>query len=192
MRVYDEVLRDHVRLVCRAADFAARKHVEQRRKGTVQEPYLNHLAEVACLLAEAVEEPDAHLVAAGWLHDTLEDTRTTKDELYELFGPLVTNIVVEVTDDKSLPKEVRKRRQIEDTARKSPAARLIKIADKTSNLRSLSDSPPATWEFQRLADYVGWAEEVVASCRGLNAALEKQFDLAAAAARTAIAIRKSG
>jgi (p)ppGpp synthase/HD superfamily hydrolase len=137
MRVYDEVLRDHVKLVTRAAEFAARQHVGQRRKGAAQEPYINHLSEVAYLLAETTEEPDAVLVAAGWLHDTLEDTSTTKAELEASFGPHVAEIVTEVTDDKSLPKHQRK----QHAAEKSRSARLIKIADKTSNLRSLASSP---------------------------------------------------
>jgi (p)ppGpp synthase/HD superfamily hydrolase len=189
MRVYDEVLRDHVALVARAADFAARRHVGQRRKGAGQEPYVNHLAEVACLLAETAEEPNAYLIAAGWLHDTLEDTNTTKDELENLFGSLVTEIVVEVTDDKSLPKDVRKRLQVENAAGNSVPARLLNIADKTSNLRALAASPPTDWDWAGKAAYLDWAEQVVASCRGLNAELEKAFDQAAVTARTSIAKR---
>ena len=189
MRAASELLRDHVALVTRAADFAARRHVRQHRKSAGQEPYINHLAEVACLLAETSEEPNAHLIAAGWLHDTLEDTSTTRDELEEAFGRLVTEIVVEVTDDKSLPKDVRKRLQVENTAAKSISARLLKIADKTSNLRALATNPPTDWDRARMAAYADWAEQVVASCRGLNAELEKAFDLASATARTTIARR---
>jgi (p)ppGpp synthase/HD superfamily hydrolase len=189
MRAASELLRDHVALVTRAADFAARRHVDQCRKGASQEPYINHLAEVACLLAETVEGPDAYLVAAAWLHDTLEDTNTTRDELEKAFGRFVTEIVVEVTDDKSLPKEVRKRLQVENTAGRSVSARLLKIADKTSNLRSIAASPPQGWDCSRITAYIDWAEQVVASCRGLNAELEKAFDLAAAAARAGVADR---
>jgi (p)ppGpp synthase/HD superfamily hydrolase len=186
MREYDKVLRDHVALVTRAAEFAARRHIGQRRKGEAQEPYINHLAEVAALLAETAVEPDAHLVAAGWLHDTIEDTATTIEELEMLFGGFVAKIVIEVTDDKSLPKEVRKRLQIEKTAAKSEPARLLKLADKTGNLRSIAASPPRHWDHGRKSAYVEWAEQVVASCRGLNAELEKAFDRAAASARAAI------
>jgi len=192
MRAYDEVLRDHVALVTRAAEFAARRHVDQRRKGVEQEPYINHLAEVACLLAETAEEPDAYLVAAGWLHDTIEDTKTTEDELENLFGPLVTKIVIEVTDDKSLLKDVRERLQVENAAGKSVSARLITVADKTSNLRSLAARPPKDWDHARIAGYIDWAEQVIVSCRGLNAGLEKAFDLAAAAARESIGRRVVG
>ena len=186
MREYDRVLRDHVTMVTRAAYFAAQRHVGQRRKGAAREPYVNHLAEVALLLAETAHEPDAYLVTAGWLHDTLEDTSTTRDELDHLFGRLVTEAVVEVTDDKALPKEARKHVQVQRTAGKSERARLINIADKTSNLRSLAASPPADWGYERISDYVVWSEQVVASCRGLNAELEKAFDLAVADARAAI------
>jgi (p)ppGpp synthase/HD superfamily hydrolase len=184
--LYDTVLRDHVALVTRAADFAARRHADQRRKGAAREPYVNHLAEVAALLADTLEEPNAWLVAAGWLHDTVEDTGTTHAELAGLFGPVVADLVAEVTDDKSLPKVERKRLQVERASHKSPDAKAIKIADKISNLRSLVASPPDDWDRIRVLDYVAWAESVVAGCRGTNAALESIFDQSAVAARRAV------
>ncbi|UYW30871.1 HD domain-containing protein [Methylorubrum extorquens] len=175
--------REDVALVSRAADFAARRHADQQRKGAAREPYVNHLAEVASLLAETMGEPDAALVAAGWLHDTLEDTQTDREELERLFGPRVASLVAEVTDDKSLPKAERKRRQVEAAPHKSAGAKAIKLAEKTSNFRSLTASPPEGWERQRIADYIAWAQEVVAGCRGTNAALEDRFDRAVAEAR---------
>lgn len=186
MSPYDTILRDHVALVTRAADFAARRHADQRRKGTAREPYVNHLAEVATLLAESVEAPNAWLIAAGWLHDSIEDTGTTHRELADLFGPVVADLVAEVTDDKSLPKAERKRLQVERAPHKSPDAKAIKIADKISNLRSLASSPPDGWDRAQLLDYVTWAERVVAGCRGTNAALESIFDQSADAARRAV------
>jgi (p)ppGpp synthase/HD superfamily hydrolase len=183
MREYDKVLRDHVALVTRAADFAARRHSGQVRKGAVREPYLNHLAEVATLVAETTGEPDARLVAAGWLHDTVEDTATDREELAKHFGEDIAALVAEVTDDKSLPKAERKRLQIETAAQKSPGARALKIADKISNIRSLMVSPPDNWECDRLVDYVDWAEKVVAGCRGVNPRLDQLFDQTVAEAR---------
>ena len=174
-------------LIVRAADFAARKHSGQRRKGVALEPYVNHLAEVALLLSEATDGLEPELVAAGWLHDTLEDTETRRDELELHFGAVVSRIVAEVTDDKSLPKAERKRLQIERTPLKSVEARLVKLADKTSNLRSLVASPPADWGDTRRADYLNWAEAVVAGCRGLNSGLEREFDSVVQIARAAIA-----
>ena len=170
-------------LLTRAADYAARQHIAQRRKGERAEPYINHLTEVAALLAEATGGTDATLLAGGLLHDTLEDTDSTYEDLAERFGPEVAALVAEVTDDKSLPKDERKRLQIEKTAGKSRRAKLLKIADKTSNLRSMVNSPPAGWTEARLRDYVVWAEQVVRSCRGLNAALESAFDAAYADAK---------
>ena len=186
MSANDQVPRDPVALVSRAADFAARRHSDQRRKGSAREPYVNHLAEVAALLAETAEAPDASLVAAGWLHDTIEDTGTTRAELERLFGKPVGDLVAEVTDDKSLPKPERKRRQVEGAPHKSSGAKAIKIADKTSNLRSLAASPPDDWDRQRVADYVAWSEAVVAGCRGTNTALEALFDRAVVEAREAV------
>ena len=176
-------------LVVRPAEFAARRHSDQRRKGSAAEPYVNHLTEVAGLLAEATDGRDPALVAAGFLHDTLEDTPTTREELETQFGPEIAAIVAEVTDDKSLPKAERKLLQVATTGKKSDHAKLLKIADKTSNLRALAASPPAGWDRARLLDYVDWAEQVVAHCRGLNEFLERAFDTAAAEARAAISTR---
>src|SRR5262245_1497677 len=178
-----------IMLTARAADFAARRHVDQRRKGAAREPYINHLAEVATLLADATDGQDAVLVAAGYLHDTLEDTATSYEELVQLFGPDVADVVAEVTDDKSLPKAERKRRQIETASHKRARARLLKIADKTSNLRALTASPPADWDMERVAEYPEWAVQVVDRCRGLNRRLEQAFDAALTEVRAAIAAR---
>lgn len=178
---------DHaVLLVLRAANFAAWAHCGQHRKGSPREPTVNHLAEVAHLLGEATHGRDPGLIAAGWLHDTLEDTAIEREQLEAEFGAAVADVVAEVSDDKSLPKHERKHRQIEDTPHKSRGARLIKLADKTSNLRSLAASPPAGWEAGRRLEYIEWAEAVVASCRGLNPFLEQRFDEAAKAARRSL------
>ena len=172
-------------VVMRAADFAARRHIKQKRKGVAGEPYLNHLVEVANLLAEALEGSDAPLIAAGLLHDTLEDTPTRYEELEAAFGSDIASLVAELTDDKSLPRDERKRRQVETTPSKSVRARLLKIADKISNVRAIASSPPATWDVERCVQYVDWAELVVAGCRGLNGSLERGFDAAVIDAREA-------
>src|SRR6478672_3501301 len=168
--------------LAQAADYAARQHIAQRRKGEAAEPYINHLTEVASLLAEATDG-DVVVLMGGLLHDTLEDTDSTYEDLAQRFGPEVAALVAEVTDDKSLRKEERKRLQVEKTGSKSRRAKLLKLADKTSNLRSLVRSPPSGWAEERLRDYVVWAEAVVRSCRGLNARLEAGFDAAYAEAR---------
>jgi guanosine-3',5'-bis(diphosphate) 3'-pyrophosphohydrolase len=128
------------------------------------------------LLAAATDGADAELVAAGWLHDTIEDTETTRDELVETFGERVASLVVEVTDDMSLDKPVRRQKQIEDAPHKSPGARLIKIADKISNVRARILPDPTGAEREDLIDYANWAEQVVAGCRGGNAVLDRAFD----------------
>ena len=162
----------------RALDFAARKHRDQRRKGAAKEPYINHPAEVARLVAEATGGRPLAVVLAALLHDTLEDTKTTFEELEREFGPDVAALVAEVTDDKLLPKAERKRLQVEHAAGKSAGAKLIKIADKTSNLRSLLESPPVEWDARRRREYFEWAKSVVDGCRGVNAQLEAAFDAA--------------
>ena len=162
--------------VAHALDFAARTHAGQRRKGEAKEPYINHLAEVARLVAEATDGTDTDLVVAALLHDSYEDRGVTADELAREFGRDVADIVLECTDDKSLPKPERKRLQAETAPHKSDRARMLKLADKTSNLRSILASPPSHWDLERKRTYFEWAASVVAGCRGLNARLEAAFD----------------
>src|SRR5919201_6015929 len=135
-----------IRLVSEAAELAAHRHNGMARKGRGSEPYINHLAEVAHLLAAATDGADAELVAAGWLHDAIEDTETTREELAERFSERVASLVVECTDDMSLPKAERRRLQVVDAPKKSADARLIKIADKISNIEARIHSNPTSEE----------------------------------------------
>jgi len=175
-----------LRLVSEAAELAARRHNGMARKGRGSEPYINHLAEVANLLSTATEGAEAELVAAGWLHDTLEDTETTREELAQKFSELVASLVVECTDDMSLPKSGRRRRQVADASHKSPGAKLIKIADKISNIGARVHPDPSPEERDDLIDYADWAEQVVNGCRGGNAWLDAKFDDTLKAARASL------
>src|SRR5271156_1379865 len=135
--------------LARAYHFAAARHVHQRRKGEAAEPYMNHLTEVAELVAVATRGSDPEVIIAAVLHDTVEDTETTLDDLRAQFGERVAGLVAEVTDDKSLPKQTRKDLQVAHAAHASRGAQIIKLADKTSNLRSLLASPPPDWSQAR-------------------------------------------
>jgi GTP diphosphokinase / guanosine-3',5'-bis(diphosphate) 3'-diphosphatase len=172
--------------VMRAADAAARWHVHQRRKGAAQEPYINHLLEVAMLVAEATDGKDLNLVIAALLHDAIEDCEVPKELIAEAFGSDVATLVAEVTDDKRLPKDERKQLQIETAPKKSSRAKILKLADKTSNLRSLSTSAAPDWSVRRKLEYLAWAGKVVDGLRGANPLLEKQFDEAARTARQSL------
>jgi (p)ppGpp synthase/HD superfamily hydrolase len=162
----------------RALDFAAGKHTDHRRKGVRGEPYVNHLVEVARLVAEATAGEDPMAIAAAVLHDTLEDTDATREELEEHFGAEIASIVAEVTDDKRLTKDERKQRQVDSAPHASQRAKLVKLADKISNLRSMQTSPPADWKLERKVEYFEWAATVVAGLRGTNPELEALFDAA--------------
>jgi (p)ppGpp synthase/HD superfamily hydrolase len=175
-----------IRLVSEAAELAARRHNGMARKGRGNEPYINHLAEVANLLAAATGGADAELVAAGWLHDSIEDTETTAAELALKFTRRVASLVVEVTDDLTLSKSERRRRQVVDAPHKSADAKLIKIADKISNIRARIFAEQTVEQRDDLRDYTDWAVEVLAGCRGGNAFLDDQFDEAVAQARSTL------
>src|SRR6516225_94101 len=178
--------------VLRAADAAARWHVNQRRKGAAQEPYVTHLLEVAMLVAEATAGADLNLIVAALLHDTIEDQGVTREEIAARFSDDVAGLVVAVTDDKALPKAERKRLQIEHAPKLTPRAKILKLADKISNLRSLATSPPADWPMQRRADYVVWTSKVVQGLRGASDLLEHEFDRAAAHAERTMPLAAEG
>ena len=161
--------------ILQAATFAAEKHADQRRKGKRQEPYINHLLEVAELVS-SVAERDENLIIAALLHDVVEDAGVTFAELAERFGDDVAALVAEVTDDKSLPKVERKRLQIVSAPHKSPRAQILKLADKISNLRSMLNSPPADWNEARRREYFDWASQVVAGLTAPNQQLKREFD----------------
>lgn len=162
-----------VSCILNAAVFAAEKHRSCRRKDADATPYINHPLRVAQILTES-EIDDTDVLAAALLHDTIEDTKTTYEELVERFGPAVASLVAEVTDDKSLEKRERKDLQVQSAPHKSDGAKLIKLADKASNLEDLIDRPPA-WPAERIAEYRRWAGLVADGCRGVNVALDQRI-----------------
>lgn len=163
-------------LILDAASFAADKHRLQRRKDAEASPYINHPLALADILAREGGVEDAIVIAAALLHDTVEDTETSIEELEARFGRRIASLVAEVTDDKSLSKGERKLLQITKSASKSTGAKLVKLADKIANLRDLTSTPPAGWSDERRMQYFEWAKQVVEALRGTNAMLEASFD----------------
>lgn len=163
-----------IETILSAARYAAEKHANQKRKGG--EPFINHLIEVAHFVSAALPESDANLIVAALLHDAIEDAGVTAAELTERFGRDVTGLVLEVTDDKSLPAEERKRLQIEHAPKLSVRAQTIKLADKISNLRSIISSPPANWDYERKKQYFEWGKRVVDGLSAPNPILKAEFE----------------
>ncbi len=178
----DEIVNE-LELICQAALFAAQRHQGQKRRGEMDTPYLNHLAEVAAYAALETKGCDAALIAACWLHDTIEDTATTRQELEEYFGSEITGLVLEATDDMNLPEAERRRIQEDEAPHKSTRAKILKIADKLSNVRKMTEDPSAAWSPQQCLDYAEWAERVVSGLRGKAPVLEAKFDTAMTLAR---------
>jgi GTP diphosphokinase / guanosine-3',5'-bis(diphosphate) 3'-diphosphatase len=162
-------------LLLEAVAFAADKHRNQRRKDAEASPYINHPIALASLLKrEGVD--DVTVLCAALLHDTIEDTNTTADELRVLFGEIITSVVLEVTDDKDLEKAERKRLQVAHAHALSERAKLVKLADKICNVYDMVAAPPATWSLERKREYLGWAKDVVDELRGVHSGLEGIFD----------------
>lgn len=170
-------------VVIDALHFAAEKHRHQRRKDRHLSPYINHLIEVLHLLWHVGGVRDPEVLAAGLLHDTIEDTETSAREIEQHFGALIRELVVALSDNKQLPKEVRKQQQIDHAPELPPAAKLIKLADKCANVSDLLFHSPADWSDARRRGYVDWAEAVIDGLRGSNDALEAHFDQLAAKLR---------
>lgn len=162
--------------IVKAADFAAIKHKDQRRKDEAKTPYINHPIGVAKILTDEGGVTDVDVIIGAILHDTVEDTDTTMEEIGQLFGEAVRRIVDQVTDDKSLPKLERKRLQIVNAPHKSFEAKLVKLADKLYNLRDLNRSTPDGWDEERVVNYFKWAKQVIAGIRGTNKVLEDELD----------------
>ncbi len=163
-------------LILKAAAFAAHKHRDQRRKDPSASPYINHPITLAEILRRVGDVRESAVLAAALLHDTLEDTETTVAELRAAFGPKITKIVQEVSDDKRLPKQRRKELQVLHAAHISKSAKLVKLADKIANLSDIVTSAPADWSLERKREYFDWAKRVIDQVRGTNEKLECQFD----------------
>ena len=162
-------------LLFKALSFSAEKHTKQRRKDIDKTPYINHPISLANILAQRWVI-DENVLCAAILHDTIEDTETTVGELQDHFGEKITSIVLEVTDDKSLEKSVRKQKQVEHAATISHEAKLVKLADKIANITDIINTPPVDWSSDRKKEYFDWAKAVVDNLRGAHQGLEKDFD----------------
>jgi GTP diphosphokinase / guanosine-3',5'-bis(diphosphate) 3'-diphosphatase len=163
-------------LFLKAIAFAADKHRHQRRKDPEASPYINHPIELANLLVDEARVTDTTVLIAAILHDTLEDTETTPDELAEMFGGEIRDIVLEVTDNKKLKKRKRKELQVKHGPHLTRKARLVKLADKICNLRDVATNPPTRWPLKRQIEYFDWAKSVIDAMRGTHARLEALFD----------------
>jgi guanosine-3',5'-bis(diphosphate) 3'-pyrophosphohydrolase len=175
---------NHINKFVDAIDFAAEKHKLQRRKGYLKIPYINHPVKVCKILTDCGES-DIDLLLAAILHDTIEDTLTTADELLLKFGQKVTNLVIEVTDKMDLEENIRKNLQIVNASKLSPEASLIRIADKIANINDIIKYP-LNWTKSRKLRYIDWASDVFQNCKGQNAQLDKVFEKICNKAREAI------
>ena len=157
-----------------AYNFAAEKHRDQRRKDSHKSPYINHPIHVTSILS-SVGVTDIDTLIAGVLHDTVEDTDTSYEEIEKLFGKNVSNIVAECSDDKSLDKVKRKQLQIEHSAHISDSAKLVKMADKYSNISGFDTDPPANWSGKEIFGYKVWGYHVCEKIRGVNVLLDDKM-----------------
>lgn len=169
-------MEDATGMILKALRFSAEKHNDQRRRDSKSSPYINHPIQVAETLWRVGAVRDGAVLTASILHDTIEDTDATPDEIKREFGEEVLGLVLEVTDDKSLPKEVRKQLQIENSAKKTHKAKLIKLADKICNVYDMIHFPPSSWSLKRKQEYLLWSEKVIHGVRGSNKELEACYD----------------
>ena len=168
-----------LKLLIKALAFATHKHRNGTRKNVAESPYINHPISVADILCNEAHVTDISVICAALLHDTVEDTEATAKELTIEFGQQISDIVMDVTDDKTIKdKQRRKQLQIEHAAHISDQAKLVKLADKISNLRDVANDPPSGWSLERRRGYFDWANEVIDQLRGVHPGLEALFDQA--------------
>jgi len=165
-----------LKVLLKALAFAAHKHKHQRRRDVDASPYINHPISLADILCNEAHVTDIETICGALLHDTVEDTETTAAELEDEFGTTICSIVMDVTDDKTLPKDARKQAQIDHAAHISDQAKLVKLADKISNLRDVLNNAPTDWSLERRQQYFDWAHQVIAQIRGVHPLLEALFD----------------
>lgn len=183
-------MQNDISFFLKAMKFSAEKHRNQRRKDEQASPYINHPIEVANVLWTIGDVYDVTTIVAALLHDTIEDTNTTREEILNNFGEDVLTLVLEVSDDKNLPKQERKAGQIAKAPSLSSMAKQLKLADKICNISDIANFPPHNWSWQRRVDYLEWANAVVSGLRGVNTKLEKYFDETLAEARKKLALEK--
>lgn len=171
-----ELTEGEIHKIIDAIVFSAEKHQFQTRKDSLKTPYIIHPIGVACQLIQIGNVHDKDILIAALLHDTVEDTDTSFEEIREMFGPQVESLVREVTDDKSLPGPERKRLQIENASHKSIGAAQIKLSDKLYNLFDLANNPPPDWAKERIDAYFVWASQVVNNLPLVNPALKRAVD----------------
>ncbi|WP_430473730.1 HD domain-containing protein [Thalassospira lucentensis] len=165
-----------MQLLLKSVDFAARAHRDQRRKGPAEEPYINHPIEVSRLIVECEPQTHEDILCAAVLHDVIEDCGATRDEIAACFNDVVAHIVQEVSDDKGLPRDERKAKQVERAPNLTAAAKLVRLADKVANVGAMLTDTPIGWDEEQILAYVDWAEAVVAPCREVSDGLSDRFD----------------
>ena len=165
-----------MQLLLKSVDFAARAHRDQCRKGPAHEPYINHPIEVSRLIIECEPHTDEYVLCAAVLHDVIEDCGATRDEIAACFNEMIADIVLEVSDDKALPRDERKARQIETAPHLSNGAKLVRLADKVANVGAMLTDTPVGWDREQILRYVDWAEAVIAPCRAVSSGLSDRFD----------------
>jgi len=179
-------------LILRAAEFAAHKHCKQRRKGKTKRPYIGHCIEVARILADVGKVENADVLAAAFLHDTVEDEKATREEIRREFGSTIEGLVAQVTDDEDLDKERRKKAQVEEARSLSDEAKLIRLADRISNVLEVSNDAPKGWDIDRRAKYFDASKRVVAALAGVNPDLERRAAEALSEASGKLLLEKEG
>ncbi len=161
----------------KALKFASVKHKDQKRKGACPPPYINHPIEVMQVLWEHGAVRDTNILMGALLHDTIEDTATSQQEIEQLFGKEVLQIVKEVTNPKYLSRQAVKQKQIDDAPHKSPEAKQLKLADLICNIQDVSKRcPPLHWSINRRLEYLDWANKVATGLKGCNTRLEQMFE----------------
>ncbi|MFZ9848658.1 MAG: HD domain-containing protein [Flavobacteriales bacterium] len=155
------IIMANLQLLFKALNYSAEQHKAQRRKGMESVPYINHPIKVTNIITQFIPDASDDLICAAILHDVVEDTDATIDDIKNKFGDAIASIVQEVTDDKSISKAESRRKQIENAPKLSYNAKIIRVCDKISNVRDICGENIPDWDYKTKIEYLNWAEQVV-------------------------------
>jgi len=156
-----------------AAIFATEKHKSQVRSNEKKTPYIIHPIEVADLVMKIGHVYDKDVLITALLHDVMDDTQTTYEQITSLYGTKVSSYLEEMTSKQGLSLKEQKKQQIMQAFRQNPSVAIIKLSDKLSNLKTLATSPPPSWSRDRIDQYFQWAQTVIENLPESNQLLKK-------------------
>lgn len=173
------IINDHklMEKIEKSRNLAMARHSGQCRPNRGRDLKIDHIEEVARLVEESGGNHDE--IVAAWLHDIIEDTETIIEEIEELFGDDIAQLVDGLTDPpefSSMLLDFRKFQQAQRLLLKGNGVKRVKLCDQISNVRSVINDPPLGWDNKKCLAYIEGAKSIADVCYGISECLDNIFD----------------